>query len=143
GVESEKCPSFTRALENKGPVFVANQETLADGLAVPQVGYNAYATTVPLLDKMIVVKEEWIALAILRLVELEKCVVEGAGAAGLAAIMAGHLDEFIGKRFTVTVSDGPGGVAKLCNLLASLGVSIKDIMHERAFIRDIHHVEER
>lgn len=98
GVESEKCPSFTRALENKSPVFVANQETLADGLAVPQVGYNAYATTVPLLDKMIVVKEEWIALAILRLVELEKCVVEGAGAAGLAAILAGHLDEFIGKR---------------------------------------------
>lgn len=45
------------------------------------------------------------------------------------------------RRFTVTVSDGPGGVAKLCNLLASLGVSIKDIMHERAFIRDIHHVE--
>lgn len=34
----------------------------------------------PLLDKMVVVKEEWIALAILRLVELEKCVVEGAGA---------------------------------------------------------------
>lgn len=172
GVESEKCPSFTRALENGGPIFVANQETLADGLAVPQVGYNAYATTVPLLDKMVVVKEEWIALAILRLVELEKCVVEGAGAAGLAAILAGHLNEFIGKRvvllicggnidttmfgkclergmaaegrlqrFTVTVSDGPGGVAKLCNLLAKLGVSIKDIMHERAFIRDIHHVE--
>lgn len=38
---------------------------------------NAYATVKPLLDKMIVVKEEWIALAILRLVEMEKCVVEG------------------------------------------------------------------
>lgn len=48
------------------------QPTLADGLAVPMVGYNAFATTVPLLDKMIVVKEEWIALAILRLVEQEK-----------------------------------------------------------------------
>ena len=44
-------------------------------------------------------KEEWIAIAILRLVELEKCVVEGAGAAGLAAILAGHLDELKGKRF--------------------------------------------
>lgn len=98
GVESEKCPSFTRALENKAPIYTPNKETLADGLAVPQVGYNAFATTVPLLDKMIVVKEEWIALAILRLVELEKCVVEGAGASGLAAILAGHLDEFKGKR---------------------------------------------
>ena len=38
---------------------------------------NAYHTVMPLLDKMIVVKEEWIALAILRLVEQEKCVVEG------------------------------------------------------------------
>ena len=46
----------------------------------------------------VVVKEEWIAIAILRLVELEKCVVEGAGAAGLAAILAGHLDELKGKK---------------------------------------------
>ncbi|XP_058821522.1 L-threonine ammonia-lyase-like [Topomyia yanbarensis] len=172
GVESEKCPSFTKALENKAPMYVPNKPTLADGLAVPMVGYNAFATTVPLLDKMIVVKEEWIALAILRLVELEKCVVEGAGASGLAAILAGHLDEFKGKRvvllicggnidtaifgrclergmaaegrlqrFTVTVSDGPGGLSKLCNELAQLGVSIKDIMHERAFIRDVHSVQ--
>lgn len=44
---------------------------------VAVVGVNAFATIKPLLDKMIVVKEEWIALAILRLVELEKCVVEG------------------------------------------------------------------
>nr|CAD7605698.1 unnamed protein product [Timema genevievae] len=114
----------------------------------------------------VVVKEEWIAIAILRLVELEKCVVEGAGAAGLAAILAGHLDEMKGKRvvlplcggnidttilgrclerglavdgrllkFTVTVSDRPGGIAELCRLLSSLGVSIKDIMHERAWIQ--------
>jgi len=62
------------------------------------VGYNAFVTTKPILDKMIVVKEEWIALAILRLVELEKCVVEGAGAVGLAAILSGHLNEFKGKR---------------------------------------------
>ena len=59
-----------------GPVYCPNASTLADGLAVPQVGYNAYATITPILDKMIVVKEEWIALAILRLVELEKVVVE-------------------------------------------------------------------
>lgn len=48
------------------------EPTLADGLAVPMVGYNAFVTAKPLLDKMIVVKEEWIALAILRLVEQEK-----------------------------------------------------------------------
>lgn len=98
GVESEKCASFTAAMKAGKPVQADYSATLADGLAVPTVGYNAFATTLPLLDKMVVVKEEWIALSILRLVELEKCVVEGAGAAGLAAILAGHLDEFQGKR---------------------------------------------
>lgn len=37
-------------------------------------------------------------------------------------------------KFTVTVSDRPGGIAELCKMLASIGVSIKDIMHERAWI---------
>ncbi|XP_037051257.1 L-threonine ammonia-lyase-like [Bradysia coprophila] len=172
GVESEKCSSFTNAMQNGAPIYTPNLPTLADGLAVPCVGYNAFATVMPLLDKMVVVKEEWIALAILRLVELEKCVVEGAGAAGLAAILAGHLDEFKDKKvvlllcggnidttifgrclerglaaegrllkFIATVSDRPGGISDLCKLMASVGVSIKDIMHERAFIRDIYSVE--
>ena len=52
----------------------------------------------------VVVKEEWIAIAILRLVELEKCVVEGAGAAGLAAILAGHLDELKGKKLVQQIT---------------------------------------
>ncbi|XP_063219212.1 L-threonine ammonia-lyase isoform X2 [Bacillus rossius redtenbacheri] len=166
GVESEKCPSFSAAIKAGMPVDTGIKSTLADGLAVPFVGYNAFATAAPLIDKMVVVKEEWIAVAILRLVELEKCVVEGAGAAGLAAILAGHLDEMKGKRvvlplcggnidttilgrclerglavdgrllkFTVTVSDRPGGISELCKLVASLGVSIKDIIHERAWIQ--------
>lgn len=93
-------------MENGGPIYTPNLATLADGLAVPKVGCNAYATIKPLLDKMIVVKEEWIALAILRLVELEKCVVEGAGAAGLAAILAGQLEEFQGKKVVLLVCGG-------------------------------------
>ncbi|KDR16615.1 uncharacterized protein LOC110832432 isoform X2 [Zootermopsis nevadensis] len=173
GVESERCASFSRALKAGKPVYTPIESTLADGLAVPMVGYNAFATAAPLIDKMVVVEEKWIAIAILRLVELEKCVVEGAGAAGLAAILAGHLDELKGKRvvlplcggnidttilgrcldrglacdgrllkFSVTVSDRPGGIAELCRLMASIGVSIKDIMHERAWIQsDIFSVE--
>lgn len=43
-------------------------------------------------------------------------------------------------RFAVTVGDRPGGIAELCALLAKLGVSIKDVMHERAFLNDIHSV---
>ncbi|XP_065371231.1 L-threonine ammonia-lyase [Calliphora vicina] len=172
GVESAKCPSFSRAMENNGPVHTPIKNTLADGLAVPKVGYNAYVTAVPLIDKMVVVEEEWIALAILRLVEEEKCVVEGAGASGLAAILAGQLPELQGKKvvillcggnidttvfgrclerglaaegrlvkFNVEVSDRPGGIHELCQILHSLGVSIKEIMHERAWLKDIYTVE--
>ncbi|XP_039297523.1 L-threonine ammonia-lyase isoform X1 [Nilaparvata lugens] len=165
GVESERCPSFSAALEAGKPVAVPISSTLSDGLAVPMVGYNAFATAQSLIDKVVVVKEEWIAISILRLIELEKCVVEGAGAAGLAAVLAGHLDEFKGKRiviplcggnidttilgrcldrglaadgrllkFSVMVSDRSGGIAELCRLVAETGVSIKDILHERAWI---------
>lgn len=44
-------------------------------------------------------------------------------------------------RFCVTIGDRPGGVSELCNILAALKVSVKDIMHERAFLRDIHSVD--
>ncbi|KAF2366037.1 Tryptophan synthase beta subunit-like PLP-dependent enzyme [Trinorchestia longiramus] len=166
GVESEKCPSFSAALKNGSPVYTKPESTLADGLAVPLVGVNAFATAAPLVDKVVTVREEWIAIAILRLVEQEKAVVEGAGATALAAILAGELPELKGKRvviplcggnidttvlgrclerglaadgrlvkFTVTVSDRPGGIAELTRLMASLGVSIKDMTHERAWIR--------
>lgn len=43
-------------------------------------------------------------------------------------------------KFTVTVSDRPGGIAELCKALASIGVSIKDIMHERAWLSDVFSV---
>ncbi|XP_031825326.1 L-threonine ammonia-lyase isoform X2 [Nomia melanderi] len=173
GVESERCASFTMARKADRPVYTTIESTLADGLAVPMVGYNAFATANPLIDKLVVVKEEWIAIAILKLIESEKCVVEGAGATGLAAILAGQLDELKGKRvvlplcggnidttilgrcldrglaaegrlvkFTVTVSDRPGGISELCRMLANVGVSIKDVMHERAWIMsDIFSVE--
>ena len=98
GAESERCASFTASLEAGKPVYTKAHSTLADGLAVPLVGCNAFATAAPLIDKMVVVSEEYIALAILRLVELEKAVVEGAGATGLAAVLAGLLPELEGKK---------------------------------------------
>lgn len=183
GVESERCASFSKALAHDKPVYVPIEATLADGLAVPEVGYNAFETAKHLIDKMVinksvikflyyhfvllqvVVHEELLAISILHLVEHEKCVVEGAGAAGLAAILTGELDEFKGKRvvmllcggnidstilgrclerglavlgrilkFTVTVSDRPGGISELTKIISSIGVSIKDIMHERAWV---------
>ncbi|KAI8424959.1 hypothetical protein MSG28_006865 [Choristoneura fumiferana] len=165
GVESEKCASMTEAINKGQPESVDIRSTLADGLAVPTVGYNAYFTSKTLIDRMIAVPEDWIARAILMLVEQEKYVVEGGGAVGIAAIMAGLVPELAGKKvvcilsggnidttilgrclerglaaesrlvkFKVTVSDRPGGIAELCKLIATIGVSIKDIIQERAWV---------
>eukprot|EP00057_Strongylocentrotus_purpuratus_P007652 XP_011662126.1 PREDICTED: threo-3-hydroxyaspartate ammonia-lyase [Strongylocentrotus purpuratus] len=166
GVETDQTQSFTAALEAGRPTYFKVGPTLADGLAVPVVGVNSFATCHKLIDRMVTVTEDSIALAILRLIEIEKAVVEGAGATGLAAILSGHLPELAGKRvvvpmcggnidttvlgrvlerglavdnrmirFIVTVSDRPGGIAELTQKLLRLGVSIKDIFHERAFLK--------
>ena len=53
------------------------------------------------MDKMVTVSEEWIAISILRLIESEKAVVEGGGAAGVAAIIAGLVPELKGKKWVI------------------------------------------
>ena len=98
GVEPEMCPSFTTAMKQGKAVYTPTSPSLADGLTVPTVGVNALATGAPLIDKMVTVSEAWIAIAILRLIEQEKAVVEGGGAIGLAALLAGMLPELKGKK---------------------------------------------
>ena len=167
GVEPERAASFTAALAAGKPVTVEIQPTLADGLAVPQVGQNAFRIARKLVDKTLLVSEHEIALAVLRLLELEKAVVEGAGAAPLAACLAGLVPELKGKnvvlplcggnidtpilgrvlerglasdgrlfRFTATISDRPGGLARFAGLIAEAGASIIEIAHDRAFSSD-------
>lgn len=55
-MESERCASYTKALEHGKPTPVEIEATLADGLAVPMVGYNAFHTAKPLVDKVVSVK---------------------------------------------------------------------------------------
>ena len=98
GVEPEACPSFLTAMKAGKAVLTPTLASLADGLTVPTVGVNALATGAPLIDKIVTVSEAWISIAILRLIELEKAVVEGAGATGLAAVMAGLLPGLRGKK---------------------------------------------
>ena len=164
GVESTATGNLTAALRARKPVSVPRRPTLADGLATLTVGANAFALVQKRLDHVVRVPEEWIALAILRMVELEKSVVEGAAATPLAAMMAGLLPELRGKkvvlvvcggnidpailsrviekglvhdgrmtRFTVVISDRPGGLAALSRVIAEAGASFKDIEHDRAF----------
>ena len=171
-VESVATGNLTAALEAKKPVNVARRPTLADGLATLTVGANSFSILRSRVDRVVRVTEDQIALAILRMLEMEKIVVEGAAAAPLAAMMSGQLPELAGQnvvlvacggnidpailsrviekglvndgrmtRFTVAISDRPGGLAALARVIAASGASVKDIAHDRAFSGpDVHAV---
>ena len=163
-VESVSTGNFTAAVAKGRPVTVPRRPTLADGLATLSVGTNAFALARDRVDQAVKVSEAAIAIAILRMLEREKTVVEGAAAVPLAAMLSGALPELAGKRvalivcggnidpavlsrviekglvhdgrltrFGATISDRPGGLAELCRVIASLGASIKDVAHDRAF----------
>jgi threonine dehydratase len=105
-VEAENVASFSAALEAGRPTPIALQPTLADGLAIPEVGANGFAIARENVDRTVTVTEEQIAISILRIVELEKGVVEGAGGTPLAACLSNQLDEFAGKRAVLLFSGG-------------------------------------
>lgn len=106
GVEPDRVASYAAAVVAGHPVMVAARPTLADGLAVPQVGNNAFTVARPLVDHTVVVREQDVALAVLRLVELERAVVEGAGAASLAACLAGLVPELRGRKVVLPLCGG-------------------------------------
>jgi len=164
GVEPEGAACLSAAIAAGAPVAIPVAPTLADGLAVPVAGVAPFEILRHVVDRVVTVDEAAIALAVLRLIELEKSVVEGAGAAPLAAFLAGKLDSLKGKsvvlvlcggnidltmldrvievglvadgrlaRFTASISDRPGGLARLAEVIASTGASIKEITHDRAF----------
>jgi threonine dehydratase len=105
-VEADHVASFSAALKASKPTPITMEPTLADGLAIPQVGANGFEIARSRVDKTVTVTEEQIALAILRIVELEKGVVEGAGATPLAACLSGQLSELSGKRIVLVLSGG-------------------------------------
>jgi threonine dehydratase len=106
GVEPRRAASFTAALQAAKPVEVQMKPTLADGLSVPRVGDNAFRLARERISRTVLVEEHDLAKAVLRLMELEKAVVEGAGAAPLAACLAGLVPELAGKRVVLLLCGG-------------------------------------
>ncbi|XP_072929496.1 L-threonine ammonia-lyase-like isoform X2 [Epargyreus clarus] len=173
GVQTEKAMGMVEALRKNERVRVPVDATIADGLAVNLVGVNTFHSLKGIVDKMIVVKEDWVARAIMHIVEEERFVVEGAAAVCIAAVMAGLFPNLKGKKvvsvlsggnidttilaralergmasegrlvkFKVTVSDRPGGMAELCSMMANLGVTLRDCIPERAWVKgDVFSVE--
>ncbi len=105
-VEAENVASFSAALRAGHPTRISTQATLADGLAIPEVGANAFEIAKDLVDRCIMVSEEQIAVSILRIVELEKGVVEGSAATPLAACLSGQLPELANKRVILLLCGG-------------------------------------
>jgi threonine dehydratase len=106
GVESACTGNFAAALRAGRPVNVPRRPTLADGLATLTVGRNAFALARRNVDQVVSVSEDAISLAILRMLELEKTVVEGAAATPLAAMMSGRLPALRGKKVVLVVGGG-------------------------------------
>ncbi|KAL0819570.1 hypothetical protein ABMA28_007661 [Loxostege sticticalis] len=175
GITTDKTCAMVEALRKNERVKIDIESTIADGLAVNLVGVNTFHTLKGVLDKMIVVKEDWVARAIMHLAEDERYVVEGAGAVSIAAIMAGLFPNLKGKKvvcvlsggnisttvlsralergmsaegrlvkFKVTVADRPGGMSDLCALLSGIGVTMRDCVPERAWVKgDVFSVDLR
>lgn len=106
GVEPERAASFSAALKAGKPVQIEMKPTLADGLSVPKVGQNAFDLAREHVERTVLVSEHDLARAILRLMELEKAVVEGAGAAPLAACLAGSIPDLNGRKVVLLLCGG-------------------------------------
>ncbi|XP_021186424.2 L-threonine ammonia-lyase [Helicoverpa armigera] len=106
GIETDKTCSMVESLKKNERIFLPIDSSIADGLAVNRVGVNTFFNLKGLVDKMVVVKEDWVARAIMHVVEEEKFVIEGAGAVGVAALMAGLFPNLKGKKVVVVISGG-------------------------------------
>ena len=106
GVEHQDIPSMQAALESGGPVELQPKATIAEGIAVRRVGVLCHAICREHVAGFASVSDDEIARAILYLMEREKTVAEGAGATGLAALLARKLDFVKGKNVVVLVCGG-------------------------------------
>lgn len=106
GVEPEHAATYSAALAKGGPYPAPIRPSLADGLSVPKVGTNAYEIAREVVSQVVQVSEAAIARSILRLLEYEKCVVEGGGASALAALLEDQLPHLRGKRVALLLCGG-------------------------------------
>lgn len=163
GVQTARLPSMVRAIAEHHPVTLPASSTIADGIAVRRAGNLTYPLIEKYVDEIVTVEEEEIANAILVLLEREKTVAEGAGAIAMAALLqrktslsdkvsaalvgGGNIDVTVlsriierglvkdGRlvRLQVFVTDRPGGLKGVVELIAALRANVVDLRHERAY----------
>jgi threonine dehydratase len=162
GVQMERFPGAYNAFHG-GSAGAVGSATVAEGIAVKRPGGHTLPLIRAHVDDLVLVTEAQVEQAVFQLLEIEKTVVEGAGAAPLAAVAAdpaaytgqnvvlvlsgGNIDMMILAsvvqrglvrtrrlvRMGVEIPDVPGGLADLARLLADLDSNIVEIEHERMF----------
>jgi len=165
GVEASGAASAKLALKKGKPAKLKSVNTLADGIAVKQVGELTFPIIQRLVDEVVTVDEDEIAAAVLLLLEKSKMVVEGAGAVPLAALMyrkgiakgknvvlvlsGGNIDvNIVGKiidsglakagRFMTVeavLNDIPGALHTLLGSVARLEANVLSVEHNRTSAR--------
>ena len=119
GVEPARLPSMIDAIAAHEPVTIDASTTIADGIAVRRAGTITYPVVEQYVDEIVTVEEDEISSAILILLEREKTLAEGAGAAALAALLQGKtsLSNRKGVRVGVLVSGGNIDVTLLARII--------------------------
>jgi threonine dehydratase len=163
GVQTERLPSMLRAIQGGAPVTLPAEATIADGIAVRRAGDVTFPLVKQFVDEIVTVDEEEIAKAIMVLLEREKLLAEGAGAAALASLLqkktslknertavlvcGGNIDVSLlskiierglvkdGRRMRLRIhlSDRPGALHLLTRILMDQRTNIVQTQHDRAY----------
>jgi threonine dehydratase len=159
GVEPASFPSFTARMRGMGAPNTG--QTIAEGIAVRQVGDLSYSIARPLIDDVLLVEEPFFERGVALYCNVEKTVAEGAGAASLAAVLA-YPERFKGKKVGLILTGGnidtrllasvltrelvreqrlvslkiigddrPGLLANVSAVIGSMGANIIEVAHNR------------
>jgi threonine dehydratase len=106
GVQAEGAPSMYQSVKEGKIIRLSSVKTIADGIAVKEPGVNTFSYCSQLLDGIVTVSEDEISTAILTLIEKNKMISEGAGAAPVAAVLFDKIPDLKGKKIVCVVSGG-------------------------------------
>jgi threonine dehydratase len=161
GLEPAIIPSFTAKMRGVKTAQNGGASTIAEGIAVKQVGELTYAIARPLIDEVLLIEEPYFERGIALYCNVEKTVAEGAGAASLAALLA-YPDKFRGKKCGLIITGGnidtrllasvltrelvresrivslriigddrPGLLANVSAIIGQMGANIIEVAHNR------------
>jgi len=136
GVEPSYAPKFTESLRAGRPVTVNAMPGLMDGLVTKRPGDLTYSLLSQLLDDIVVVNDVEVARAIFLLLERAKTVAEGAGAAGLAALLEGKVRGVEGKKVVTIISGGNIDMTKLSKVVDYVLVKEEKVVKLQGLVPD-------